>query len=124
MSAPLDNYKSINDALAQLACVHSHWVQEHRRWPESPDCAGINDFISTLNDAQRQTLARLLDDAYSAGIHDTLAFLNDQIASHRLRLLVNDLDLPVTPLGTTLHWDYVCRRQGDPWPDQPKAIEP
>jgi hypothetical protein len=62
-------------------------------------------------------LADLLQDARDGGIHDVLAYLNDQIALDGLRLTKHGRELPREPFGTELYYDWTRRKESDEWPD-------
>lgn len=115
MSRELELYKEFVDALAAL----SESVQATKVRAGEPLHTGLpsnelyNEFVGGLTERQRQLLAELLDDARSSGIHDVLVLLE----SDDYRLNRGQIELAKTPFGTQLHFDFVCRREGDPWPD-------
>ena len=114
---PLDDYKAFIDALAGIRPdVSASWVQEGRAWPDLPENRAKNGFVSKLTKPQRKVLAQMLQHARDGGIHDTLAYLNDEINLKKLRLVRNGREMPVEPFGTELYYDWTCRREGDPWP--------
>jgi len=115
---PLDDDKALIDALVEVRpdpCAH--WVRDKRPWPDLRENKAINAFVGQLTDAQRKVLAALLQDARDGGIHDTLAYLTDEIDLEGLRIVRNGRELPVEPFGTELYWDWTARRAGDPWPE-------
>jgi|SRR5262245_14466989 len=116
-STPLDDYKAFIDALVGIRPdVCARWVRERRGWPDLPENKAINAFVAKLTDAQREVLATLLQHARDGGIHDTLAYLTDEINVEGLRIVRNGRELPVEPFGTEMYYDWTCRREGDPWP--------
>jgi hypothetical protein len=117
-STPLDDYKAFVEALVRIRPdVAARWVRERRAWPDLPENKSINAFVEKLTDAQREVLATLLQHARDSGIHDTLAYLNDEINLAGLRIVRKGRELPVEPFGTELSYDWTCRREGDPWPE-------
>lgn len=117
ISTPLDDYKEFIEALVGIRpAVLARWVREKRAWPDLPENTAINIFVTELTDAHREILATLLQHARDGGIHDTLAYLNDEINLAGLRIVRNGRELPVEPFGTELYYDWTCRREGDPWP--------
>jgi hypothetical protein len=119
MVTPLDDYKALIDSFVRLRPdVCARWVREKRRWPELPENQDINKFVGQLSVAQREILAFLLQHARDGGIHDVLAYLDDEINLKGLRLVRNGRELPVEPFGSELHYDWTCRREGDPWPNE------
>lgn len=116
--SPLDFYKRFIDALVEIRPdVSAMWLRDKRPWPDLPENQAINAFVSNLSDDHRTILGDLLQDARDGGIHDTLAYLNDQINLGGVRLVCEGTELPVEPFGTELYYDWTCRREGDPWPD-------
>ena len=116
-STPLDDYKAFIDALVEIRPdVCARWVREKRAWPDLPANKAINAFVAKLTDAQREVLATLLLHARDGGIHDTLAYLTDEINRKGLRIVRNGRELLVEPFGTEMYYDWTCRREGDPWP--------
>lgn len=110
-------YRNFVDELVALRdCVMARWVTERRPWPDQPENRAANDLVGSLDDAQREILARLLQQARDGGIHNVLAFLNDRMELANLRLVCDGEEMPVEPFDTGLHYDWVCRCQGDPWP--------
>jgi hypothetical protein len=113
----LDDYKALIDALVDFRPdVTARWVREKRPWPDLPENRAINEFVGQLSDSEREVLAILLQHARDGGIHDVLAYLNAEVCLKGLRLVRNGRELPVEPFGTELHYDWVCRREGDQWP--------
>src|SRR5262245_15172686 len=116
-STPFDDYKEFIEALVGIRpAVLARWVLEKSAWPDLPENKAINAFVAKLTDAQREILATLLQQARDGGIHDTLAYLNDEINLEGLRIVRNGRELPVEPFGTEMYYDWTCRREGDPWP--------
>lgn len=116
-STPLDDYKEFIEALVGIRPdVSARWVREKQAWPDLLENRAINAFVAKLTDAQREVLATLLQHARDGGIHDTLAYLNDEINLAGLRIVRKGRELPVEPFGTELYYDWTCRREGDPWP--------
>ena len=123
-ASQLDLYKRFIDALVELRPdVSAMWLSEKRPWPELPENKAINTFVSKLSNEQRAVLGHLLQHARDGGIHDTLAYLNDQINLDGLRLVINGTELPIEPFGTELYYDWTCRREGDPWPKRTSEKE-
>ncbi|WP_228728383.1 DUF6547 family protein [Brevibacillus composti] len=113
----LDRYKAFIDDLVKLRpCVESVWVQENA-WPRLPQNEPINQLLDVLTSEQKSILSAMLQQARDGGIHDTLAYLNERITLDGLQIVVQGSELPVEPFDTELHYDWVCRTQGDEWPD-------
>ena len=119
MATPLEDYKAmIDDLVNRRPSVLARWVTEKRDWPDLPENRDINGFLETLTDSQRAVLADLLQQARDSGIHDVLAYLTDEITLRGLRLARNGQELAVEPFGSEMYYDWVCRREGDTWPDE------
>jgi hypothetical protein len=122
MSSPLKLYKSIVDALALLGKgVYSNWVMEKGTWPDLPQNKVINVFLSKLDKNDKKVLVLLLEQARDGGIHDTLALLNDRMILEGLRFVEKGIEMPLQPFDTDLYYDWHCRKEGDPWPDEDSA---
>ena len=94
---------------------------EKRQWPDLPENLQINALVSSLDDSQRAVLGQLLQRARDGGIHDMLAYLNEQIDLNGLRLSKNGHELPHEPFGSELQYDWTCRKEGDDWPETTNA---
>lgn len=118
MTNELDAYKSFIDEMVELReDVSAQWVREKRSWPDMPENKPINDFVSALDDSGREVLARMLQDSRDGGIHDVLGYLNEGMAMENLRLIIDGNELPCEPLGSEMHYDWSCRKEGDDWPE-------
>jgi hypothetical protein len=119
MVNPLDQYKMFIDGFVAIRpCVTSRWVREDREWPDLPTNQPINEFLSALTPAQKEVLASLLQEARDGGIHDALSYLTDEIHRSGLRIVIDGVELPVEPFDSEMYYDWVCRREGDDWPDR------
>lgn len=108
-------YKKFIDGLVELSdSVEARRVLTGWRHPEpSPERRKVEDFLSALDDDQRQILASLLQEERTGGIHDALAFLESEeytISDDKGRAFKG------SPFSE-LHFDYAARLEGDPWPE-------
>jgi hypothetical protein len=118
MKTPIELYKEFLDGLVKCRKgVERRWITAGG-WPDRPENKPINELLSQLNPQQRETIARLCEEAREGGIHDALAYMDDEMANG-LRLVKEGVELPIDPFES-LHYDWVCRCAGDPWPDEPK----
>ena len=118
MKAPLQLYKSIIDGLAQLyEGVYRAWVTE-KGWPKIPENTKVNKFIENLSNEDKEILVRILEEARSSGIHDTLVYFNERMSIEGLRFVEKGVEMAHEPFDTELYYDWVCRREGDSWPDE------
>ena len=111
-------YKEIVDGLTKLSKgVHRVWVKE-RGWPDLPENKNINEFIERLSDSDKDILVQLLEQARHSGIHDTLVYINDRMAINGLEFVEEGVKMSFQPFDTELYYDWVCRSEGDSWPDE------
>lgn len=118
MSQELKEYQTFVDDIVDLnSSVQSKWVLGNG-YPETPENEKSNELLSALSVEQRHVLADMLQKAMDSGIHDTLAYLNEQMLSGKLQIIKGSMKLPVEPYGTELHFDWVARSAGDEWPEK------
>jgi hypothetical protein len=114
-------YKAFIDGLVQITpCVESGMVRQRRKWPtglasaeDNSRNSQINTTLDALTPDQLQVIAGLLQQARGGGIHDVLVYLTDQ----NLRLVKDGVELAWEPFATEMYFDWVCRREGDDWPE-------
>lgn len=117
MSTPLEEYKHFVDALVKIRpCVLARWVKE-KGWPHLPQNDKFRRLLAKLTPEQNETLAQMLQQARDGGIHDTLVYLADEINLSELRVSRNGVDLAVEPYGTQMYYDWLCRLEGNDWPE-------
>lgn len=116
MSKELQRYKRLIDGLVDLSrSVTANKVRSGAEVHTGlPNNALYNELISNLTEGQRELVAELLDDARTSGIHDFFVFLD----SEGYQLESEGLRIPQSPFGTELCFDYISRKEGDPWPDE------
>lgn len=118
MNKSLKLYKSIVDELSQIHDgVYEKWVKE-TGWPKIKDNAGVNKLLDKLSFEEKEILSKELISARNGGIHDTLVHLNDRMNLEGLRFVEEDIKASHEPFGTTLYYDWLCRKEGDAWPDE------
>ena len=100
---PLELYKRLIDQFVEIReCIASARVRKRKKWPDFPENRAINEFLSTLNSRERETLAVMLQQAKDSGIHDALVVLSQESILEGLRLVQNGCEIPVEPFGTEL----------------------
>jgi hypothetical protein len=120
MKTPIQLYKDFVDGLVKgRAGVLGRWITG-RGWPDSPENKPINELLAQLTPQQKEIVAQIAKEAREEGIHDTLAYLDDEMANG-LRLVNEGAELPISPFES-LHYDWVCRCAGDAWPDERKKV--
>ncbi len=73
-------------------------------------------FLSLLPQ-QKEIIAELLDESYSSAIHDVACFLDSKFCSDELKMIWKGENVSSSPYAT-MHFDFVCRQEGDAWPDE------
>ena len=118
MNKPLEEYKAFIDGLLGRPSIGAHRAKEGI-WNvnQIPEQEKFNRLLKELSPEQRETLADLLQQEYDSGIFAVLAYLTDKINVDGLRLVQNGIELAVEPYGTEMYYDWVCRREGDEWPE-------
>jgi hypothetical protein len=115
----LERYQDIVDGLVgRREGVLPAWIQG-RGWPALPENDQVNALLAGLTPEEREVVARIAREARDGGIHDTLAFLQEQMDLNNLRLVMDGVELPVSPFGTEIYWDWVSRADGAAWPASP-----
>jgi hypothetical protein len=114
----LSEYTDFIDGLVPLnQSVQEGWVKRGH-WPQTPDYAGINEVLGRLSLADREVIASLIRSAKMDGIHDTLAHLQERVDLHGMRISVDGVELANMPFGSPMNYDFVCRANGDEWPEE------
>ena len=65
---------------------------------------------------QKGVLAEMLQDEHIAGIHDTLAYINEMMDLEGLELHQDGESYP-NDYFESLHYDFISRCDGDEWPE-------
>ena len=107
-------YREFIDGLVEVSdSIQARRIEMGFRQPEpSAEQTEIEEFIFSLTDKQRAILMTMLQEEKTSGIHDALAFFEGE------EYTISD------PSGRSftgspyadLHFDYVARLEGDPWP--------
>ena len=119
MSLGLEKYRAFIDALVKRRDgVLPLWIRT-KGWPKLPENDDINAFLSKLSREEKELVVRIAREARDGGIHDTLVVIQESMDSEDLRITIDDVELPVSPYGTELFWDWVARADGTPWPQDP-----
>lgn len=109
-------WKSFVDEFAQLHDgVFEKWVLHEGSYPNRQENSEINEFLKSLTVQQREILVKMLINARRGGIHDALVRLNDRMDCENGQYYENGIEMEFQPFGSTLYYDYVCRREGDNW---------
>ncbi len=109
-------YREFIDGLVEISgSIQARRIERNFRHPEpSPEVAELEEFIDSLTEQQKTLLTKMLREEKSSGIHDALALFEAEeytISDPRGRSFTG------SPYAD-LHFDYVARLEGDPWPKQ------
>ena len=107
----IDELTELNEGVAAI------WILE-KEYPSVKENESINNLLKRLSKSDKEIIAQMVTDARIDGIHDTLVYLQDNINLEGLKIVRNDIDIANMPHGTTMHWDYVARSQGQEWPTE------
>nr|WP_285891325.1 DUF6547 family protein [Paenibacillus pasadenensis] len=111
-------YKEFIDDLVELRpSVYPRWITGNG-WPKTVENEKINKVLSELTKEQKEVVALIAQSARDSGIHDVLVYLTDQINLEGLEIAKNGIKMAAEPYDSGMHYDWVCRREGDSWPDQ------
>lgn len=115
----VERYQEFVDGLVKRReGVLPYWIRE-KGWPSLPENEPVNALLSKLTPDEKEIVARIAREARDDGIHDTLVFIQEQMDSNNLRLVMGGVELPVSPFDTEIFWDWVSRADGAPWPALP-----
>ena len=122
MESALKLYKKFIDDLVELqqqGDVTANRVRAKNLWPTSAasELVKQNKIIKSLNGENGEIVAEMLQYARDGGIHDVLAYLQEEMDLNDLRITINGVELPVGHFWDLFHdWQY--RRNGESWPDE------
>jgi uncharacterized protein DUF6547 len=125
---PAEVYKWIIDDCVNFAKdVRAERIRSGIPYSPNDPSAPEELLLKSLSPAHRKTLAQMLDESRSGGVHDLLARLTWWIDCHGLRLTYRGQPVPVDFSGMGLHGDYIGRLDQEEkwkWPDEPPAPLP
>ena len=116
MSKDLELYKAFIDGLVKRKqSVAAQWAKEGS-FPKTEDNKAKNELLASLSPEQREVLAQILQDEHIAGMHTALAYLNEIMDLDGLELS-QDGQAIKNNYFESLHYDFICRCEGDDWPE-------
>jgi hypothetical protein len=120
-------YKALIDQFVETAS-HEVLASRIRKWGHSERTN--NDHLpwdakeaervqcfSQMSLEQREVIAGLLEQARQSAVHDVCASLEWLTTAGGLEIRWHGVVLPESPFGS-YHYDFVCRLDGDTWPDE------
>jgi hypothetical protein len=117
-AAALAAYKAFIDGCAERAraSVVASRMRDNVPFEQSAGehSQRFNRLPAGLSAAQRAAIADLLLGERQAAIGDLLAFMTWK----GLQVVHDGVALAWEPFGTENYYDFICRLEGDPWPDE------
>ncbi len=104
----IDGLVQISESVGSRRVLRGFWHPE-----PPPDQVKFNELLQALPQEQRAVLAELLQKERTGAIHDVLCYIQEN--EYKLTAPSNE-SFSESPFGTDLHFDYVARLAGDPWP--------
>ncbi|WP_282939597.1 DUF6547 family protein [Paenibacillus sp. RC67] len=86
-------------------------------WPKTIETEKINKVLGELTKEQKEIFALITEIARDGGIHDVIMYLTDQMNLEGLELIRDGVRMAFEPFGFEMYYDWVCRREGNAWPD-------
>ncbi len=116
MEKGLEQYKAFIDGLvARKNGVEAKRIME-KGYPQNDENKAVNQLLNGLTPEQKAVLAKLAQDARLGGIHDTLAYLDEMMDRGGL-VLSQDGEAYPYDYFESMHYDFICRSEGDEWPE-------
>lgn len=116
MNKRLELYKAFIDGLVERKnSVTARWMKGDG-FPRIDENKTKNKLLAALTSEQREVLAEILQKEYIAGIHDTLAYINEMMDLEGLELQQDGEAYP-NDYFESLHYDFISRCEGDEWPE-------
>jgi hypothetical protein len=126
----IDMYKSFIDGAVEVAKTDVYALRirrsGHAERPNEPDLplddseAARKKVLLQLNTAQREIIAKLLEECRQSATHDMFAYLECVVDSRSLKMTHNGADIALSPFET-LHHDFMWRIQGYAWPQDDRG---
>ena len=116
MSKELELYKACIDGFTASSVFASSWQSQCNGFPKTEDNKAKNELLAALTPEQKGVLAEMLQDEHIAGIHDTLAYINEMMDLEGLELHQDGESYP-NDYFESLHYDFISRCDGDEWPE-------
>lgn len=116
MHRGLELYKAFIDGLVERKNgVVAEWILGDG-YPRIDENKEVNQLLGSLTPEQKQIVARMVQNARISGMHDTLAYINELMDCNGLVLSQDCEDYPHDYFDS-MHFDFICRCEGDEWPE-------
>ncbi|MDE9450007.1 hypothetical protein J3R80_05940 [Aliiroseovarius sp. Z3] len=86
------------------------------QFPLSAQERDQKEVLLSLDASAREVIARLIEQARISAVHDLACFLEAEISEKNVSIQVGDDELTTSPFAS-YEFDFVCRLEGDSWPD-------
>lgn len=108
-------YKELIDGLVSRNNSIDAKIILNKGYPRTTENQAYNELLDSLSADQKDVLAKLIQDARTGGIHDTLAYLNEKMDLDHLVLSQDGEILPHDEFAS-LHYDFICHCAAEEWP--------
>lgn len=95
---------------------HSVRTNDRDDFPLNADEEEKKALLLSLAPDARITIAKMIEEARRSAIHDLACFLEGEISVGKISVFVDDKKLEESPYAS-YHYDFICRLEGDKWPD-------
>ena len=95
---------------------HDVRTKDSNDFPLSAEEEEEKELLMSLAPEARIMVAKMIDEARRSAIHDLACFLESKISVGKMSIFVDDKKLEESPYAS-YHYDFICRLEGDRWPD-------
>jgi len=120
-------YKWLIDQLSKFAThdvpasrigAHGHAERQNESsLPLTEEERARKHFLQQLDPEQKEMIAKMLQHSRISGIHDVACFLEGELSCGEMKLTIRGEQIEGSPYAD-MHFDLICRIEGDEWPDQ------
>jgi hypothetical protein len=114
MSDPVSDHKwLIEQFAARASSLSARLVRDNGIFSKATDSASANQLVASLDDREREVLARMLESERVGAIHDALVVLTEALVIHGFSLHRAGVPVPAEPFGYTLFQEFITLIQDD-----------
>ena len=120
--ADFQAYKWFIDNLVGVAQHNgqSRRLPEEEKNPSEKDLQ-LRSLLARLQPSERTLIADLMNETRCRAVHDVAGFLEWATAEARLSIVLHSETIPSSPYAS-MHHDFICRFDGENWPDSGKDV--
>ena len=100
--------------------AYANGALEKERDPDERELR-MRQLLMKLDRSDRLLIADLLSEARCRAVHDVAGFLDWAIAEAQLSIVLHSETIPNSPYAS-MHRDFVCRYDGEKWPDSGQDV--